>query len=321
MAYSVESNTRTPITHLRESLDKAERLIVQVDGSNIVSFLNLLDHIDAQFEALEGQSDLRSEQSRWDGLISRLSTRPNPIVHAANVAGGLRKLRGENPPATNFWWRLDEEVARRRARDIRRLLITVVTVIVVVVGGYFAIDYFFPPNPEAVLMVETNNSLDRLIVEERWEEALELVQAARAQLPINAELMVWEAVINEQMGNTEAAAAALDEANAALPDNPVQVLIYLGNSRLRANNVAGAKAAGEEALAIAPEEPQVHFLLGGVAETEGDLAAAITYFDQTYQLAEGANPQLAVIARVRMGQLLQSPGSLASPPATPSPTP
>jgi tetratricopeptide (TPR) repeat protein len=321
MAYSVESNTRTPITLLREALDKAERLIVQVDGSNVVELLNLLDHIDAQFEVLEGQSDLRSEQSRWDGLISRVSTRPDPIVHAANVAGGLPKLRGENPPATNFWWRLDEEVTRRRVGNLRRLITTIVAVVVLAVGGYYAINYFFPPNPEAVLMVETNNALDRLIVEQRWEEALELIQAARAQSPANVELMVWEAVIYERMGNADAAAAALAEANAALPDDPVQVLIYLGNSRLRAGDVAGAKAAGEEALALAPNEAQVYFLLGGVAETEGELATAITYFDQTYQLAEGSAPQLAVIARVRMGQLMQNPGSFGSPAATPSPVP
>ena len=321
MAYSVESNARTPITFLREALDKAERLVVQVNGATIVELLNLLDSIDQQFETLEGQSDLRSEQNRWDGILSRINSKPDPIVHAAHVAGGMAKLRAANPPATNFWWRLDEEVQRRRVKSIRSFITTMVTVIVLAVGGYYGINYFFPPNPEAVLMVETNNSLDRLIVEHRWQDALEIVQAARVQLPDNPELMVWEAVINEQIGNDAAATAALVEANQALPDEPVKVLVYLGNSRLRAGDIAGAQAAGEEALELDPNDPQVYFLLGGVAETAGDVAAAIDYFEKTYQLAETTSPQLAVIARVRMGQLLQNPGPITSPSTSPTPLP
>ena len=50
MAYSVETNTRTSLNQLREALDKAERLVVQVDGKTIAEFLTLLDGIEQQFE-------------------------------------------------------------------------------------------------------------------------------------------------------------------------------------------------------------------------------------------------------------------------------
>jgi tetratricopeptide (TPR) repeat protein len=322
MAHTVETNTRTLFSQLREDLDKAERLVVQVDGGTIEEFLTLLDRIENQFEILgESDSDLRPEQSRWDSLLNRINNRPNPIVHAASVAGGMEKLRAANPPAESFWWHLDSEVVRRRVQSIRRLITTVVVLVVVVVGGYWAINFFFPPDPEAVLMVETTNSIDRLVVEGRWQEALDLVKAAREQAPDQAELIVWEAVLNERLGNDEAAATALAEAEEVLASNPIQVLIFLGNNRLRVGDIEGAKAAGEEALQLNPDEPQVYFLLGSVAETEGDIPLAITYFDQTFQLAESSNPQLAVIARVRMGQLMQSPGSMTSPEATPTATP
>lgn len=322
MAYSVETTTRTPITELREGLDKAERLIVQVDGSNVAAFLTLLDHIDQQFEALaSSDADLRPEQSRWESLLSRINSRPDPIVRAAAVAGGMEKLRAAHPPAESFWWQLDKEVYRRRVNTIRRAIITAVTLLVVVVGGYWAIDYFFPPNPEAVLMVETTNSIDRLVAEQRWQDALDLVRSARTQSPNQPELMVWEIVLNEQIGDDEATAAAMAEAEAALAANPIQLYIYLGNNRMRVGNLDGAQAAADQALALNPDDPQVYFLLGGIAETRGDLATAITYFDQTYQLAEGINPQLAVIARVRMGQLMQNPGSFTSPAATTTPAP
>lgn len=322
MAYSVDTNVRTLITQLREALDKAERLIVQVSGSNIAELLTLLDGIEQQFETLGANDiDLRPEQSRWDSLLNRINNQPNPIVHAANVAGGMDKLRAAHPPAESFWWQLDAEVARRRVRSIRRLITTVITLVVLLVGGYWAINFFFPPDPEAVLMVETTNGIDRLVVEQRWQEALDLVKAARAQAPDQPELMIWEVVLNERIGDEEAAAAALAEAQEALAATPIQVLIFLGNNRLRVGDIAGAKAAGEEALARDPNEPQAHFLLGSVAETEGDLPLAISYFDQTFQLAESSNPQLAVIARVRMGQLMQNPGSMNSPETTPTTTP
>jgi Flp pilus assembly protein TadD len=95
----------------------------------------------------------------------------------------------------------------------------------------------------------------------------------------------------------------------------------LGNNRMRVGDVEGAFEAAEQAQALNPDEPQVYFLLGSIAEIQGDLPTAISYFDQTFQLAEGSNPQLAVIARVRMGQLMQNPGSMNSPAATPTPAP
>jgi tetratricopeptide (TPR) repeat protein len=322
MAYSVETTTRTPITQLREALDKAERLVVQVDGSSIAEFLTLLDNIEAQFEEIaKDEADVRPEGTRWESLLQRVNNRPDNIVRAAHVAGGMEKLRAAHPPAESFWWHLDAEVTRRRIQSVRRLVTTLVVAALVVVGGYYAINFFFPPNPEAVLMVETSSSLDRLIAEGRWQDALDVVAAARIQLPNNPELIIWQAVLNERIGNAEGAAAALAEARRVLADQPLQLLIYLGNTRLRAADIDGAQAAGDEAMALSPDDPQVSFLLGGVAEARGDIPTAISYFDQTFVLAEESNPQLAVIARVRMGNLLQNPGSLISPAATPTPTP
>jgi Flp pilus assembly protein TadD len=148
-----------------------------------------------------------------------------------------------------------------------------------------------------------------------------LVKAARTQAPDQGELMIWEAVLNERIGDSDAAAAALAEAGAAFAAQPIDLLIHLGNNRLRVGDVEGALAAADQGMALDPNNPQVYFLLGSIAETQGDLAAAINYFDQTFTLAEGSNPQLAVIARVRMGNLMQNPGSFTSPEATPTAAP
>ena len=109
------------------------------------------DGLDPRAALLDGDdldqddTDLRSEQSRWESLLSRINSKPGPIVHAANVAGGMDKLRAANPPAESFWWHLDSEVAKRRFHSIRRSVTTLVAVVLVAVVGYYAINYFFPP--------------------------------------------------------------------------------------------------------------------------------------------------------------------------------
>ena len=323
MAYTVESRTSNPANDLREALDKAERLVVQLDRQNVEEFLVLLDSIERIFEQLaQDQIDLRPEEVRWQSLLNRIDSRPGDIVKAAAAAGGLAKLRADHPPAESFWWHLDQEVARRRKRMITRAVVTLGALVLAVAVILWGINFFFPPSPEAVAMVEASNRIDQFIVEQRWEEALAVVQETRRQLPDEPELIAWEVVLNERLGNSEAAAAAMKEGMALLADQPVRFWLLIGNNRLMVGDLDGAEAAAREAEALAPDEAQVAFLLGGIAEARGQIPVAVEYFNRTFELAEaGGNPQLAVIARVRMGNLLQRPDAFASPAETPTPAP
>ncbi len=322
MAYTVESRSNNPANQLREALDRAERLVVQISAHNAEEFLLLLDQIEQAFEQVAQDGiDLRPEEVRWQSLLNRLDSKPERIVKAAAAAGGLAELRRRNPPAESFWWRLDNIVAERRSRTLKRALIGTVTVVVAAALLLWGINKLFPPNPQAVAMVEATNQIDRLIAEQRWDEALAAVQAARRELPNEPELALWEVVLHERLGNAEQAAAALAEAKRLFASDPVQVWIYLGNDRLMAGDLDGAEAAALEGQAIAPDDPMLTFLLGGIAEARGDIPRAIEYFSQTSDLAGNDNPQLNVIARVRMGHLLGSPGAFNSPVTTPSPTP
>ena len=51
-------------------------------------------------------------------------------------------------------------------------------------------------------------------------------------------------------------------------------------------------------------------MLGTVSEMEGDTGAAIELFEKTFELALDSNTELAVVARVRMGTLLQQPKAI-----------
>lgn len=313
MAYSVESKANSPANVLRDELDRAEREVVKLDAGNVEAYLLLLDQIEKRFDELTAnETDLRPELGRWDSLISRLQTKPDALVTAAARAGGLAKLRQKHPPAESFWWHLDQEVAQRRLQTVKRVVTTVAAAIVLLGGGYWALNTFFPPSPAAVQMMETNSQLDQLIMEQRWQEALTVVETAQQTLPDEPELVLWEMVFAEQLGDTERANHAWARAQALLPDLPVELLVQLGNQRLQVGNFQGAWNAGQEALALDPENAQATFLLGGVAESVNDIPTAIAMFDRTFTLAEEENAQLAVIARVRMGNLLQRAPALGN---------
>lgn len=322
MAYSVETKVSNPASTLREELDRAERLVVSLNETNVETYLLLLDQIEERLTALmNNESDLRPELGRWDGLTSRLQSQPGPLVAAAAKAGGLAQLRAKHPPATEFWWHLDQEVMQRRARMVRSMVTTILILVVVLGGGWWALNTFFPPNPDAVRMMEANSTLEGLIAQQQWEEALTVVEAAQEELPDEPELVLWEVVFSEQLGDTERAQHAWARAQALLPEQPVELWVQLGNQRLQVGDFTGAQAAGNEALALDPESAQATFLLGSVAEMTNDIATAIQMFDRTFALAEEDNPQLAVIARVRMGNLLQrAPAMEANNPITPTGT-
>ena len=72
MAYSVREERQSLATSLREELDEAERVIIQVWRDNVESFLQLLDSIEERFTQLETSGlDLRPEQTRWMHPIRR----------------------------------------------------------------------------------------------------------------------------------------------------------------------------------------------------------------------------------------------------------
>lgn len=314
MAYSVREERQGLATSLREDLGEAERLIVQLRRDNVESFLQLMDRIAESFTQLETSGlDLRPEQTRWGSLLSKLRREAGRVMRTIDVAGGLDQLRKANPPAEGLWWQLDAIVAAARRRLIRRVGITVGTIAAVLAVVWGLLTFVFPPDPNTVVTSEAITTLQQLSFEGRWEEALSTIEGAKAQLTQpDAELLIWEGVVRDKLGQSERSRQALEEARALVSaDQQVAYLWTLGSIRLLVNDLEEARVAGDEAIALDPSNPQGYFLLASVAEAEGDTGAAVDLFEESYQLAAESNPQLAVIARVRMGSLLQRPANMS----------
>ena len=323
MAYSIPEQLRNPVNQLRDDLDQAERMVVQLNRETVEPFLQLLDRINSQLTTLADSGiDLRPEQTRQGSLLSRIEGNPQPVVSAAGRAGGMAKLRACNPDSDGFWWRLDAVVAADRQRSARRFTFTIGGIVLFFVALFWVVNTFFPPDPDVLVVNDATNRLPDLAAEGRWEEALTVIEESKAQLSTpDAELLVWEGVVAERLGLTERSQAALAQACALVDaDNQDLFWVSLGNTRVMAGDLDGAEAAAQEALALDETEGQAYFLLGNIAESRGDLMGAIDNYERTFDYSSEDNPQLAVIARVRLGTLLQS-GAGFMPQETPTVTP
>lgn len=304
MAHALDSRASSPANDLRDTLDLVEQLIVSPNADTIETLLTSLDKIAAMFKELTPTNiDLRPEEARWEGIRRRLQSRPGKIAAAVNAVGGFDKLRAANPPADEEWWRLDQLISQRRQRNIINGLRTLSVFALIGLIIYLLLP---EPSADAVFVLETEAVLEDALIAGNVDEAQVAAVAAAEALPTSPELWLWATALSEQLGDDMTAERTLKNALDLAPDQPILIWIDLGNKRLQLQDFDGAEDAANEALALDEQEPQAYFLLGGVAEMRGDKLLAIDYFEQTFDLAEDDDPQLAVIAKVRMGTLLQS---------------
>jgi tetratricopeptide (TPR) repeat protein len=321
MTQTTEPRAQSSLQALREALDQAERQLQRLDGSNIEAYLVRLDQIEQMFADFAAEPEaVRSEQGRWEGLLNRISANPALIVNAARAAGGLAALRARHPPATARWWHLDTGLAARRGQSVRRIAITAGVIVLLLAAAYWGINAFTPSGPEAGSPAGVAGEIEQLAANQQWQEALAVVESARQTSPGDPELLVWEAVLAEQVGDAARAEAALAQAQAQFADQPAAFWLLVGNLRQRVGALERAEAAAQEALAAAPQDPQVTLLLANIAEARGDRAQAIDYLNQTIELAGDDNAELAAAARVRLGMLMQAveplPGAVPEPAET-----
>lgn len=308
MAHSVRDQRDSPANQLRAALDEAERSVARLGSDEVEPFLVRLDWMEEQFARMESDGlDLRPERTRQESLLSRLESEPALITRPAAHAGGLAALRANHPPATGGWWHLDVLEAERRRRLMRRLVTSVSVLVGVLLAIYITITYVFPPDPNAVLASDASGRLPELVSNGKWEEADALLASTLSRMTeTDPELLIWRSVVSAHLGRQAEAEEAFAQAQAATPAGREAVFwSTVGNVYLAAGDLAKADEAARKALAVDPNEAQAYFVLGSIGELTGDIQMALENFDKAFELASESNPQLAVIARVRMGMIMQ----------------
>ncbi len=308
MAHFIESHSSSPLAQLRQDLTELEKLLVKVNSGHVVRALELLDLCSEAMHQLRQQGvDLKGEEGLWAGFEHKLHESAGQFVKASKPHGGLASLRVSHSGSTGFWWRLDDTFRSQNRRQVNKVLRWGGLVAGVIAAIYILLTYVFPPDEITVLVTSVVYDLESLVEAQDYNSALKLIEENLEAAERSEELLIWAGILEEQLGNTEATIGYFDEAfgNPDLP--PVRVWATIGTDRLRIGDFEGAECSAQAALELEPEFPQGHFLIASVAEATGNFARAVEYFNLTADYAYEKEPQMAVIARVRLGYLMQSP--------------
>ena len=271
MAHAVDSRLSTPITELRSDLDKAERMLPQLDAANVGG---LPGAPGSTAGALRASGRRRRRPARRADALERSAgrrslARAGAIVRAAGARPSYRTLRAQHPPATGTWWHLDELLAAQRQRNWRRTAITLGVVAVVLIVAALVYRTWLAPSPEVVLQVERAARHRIRRHGRRTGRGLCDRRIHAGELPDDPQLLVWAGVLAEQLGDTAQAAAYLARARAALTAEPLNFHLSLAQTRFQANDLDGAVEAAKAAEAVAPDDPRVAFMFGSIAEAQG----------------------------------------------------
>lgn len=308
---------------LRELITQAELIVANLRGAGAraQTLLFLLDAIQGFMEALQDGLDLRAEETRVEDVQRLLLAKDATLVQEMRGVGGLAAAREAlKPTAEQWWWFLDERVAERRGQQLRRTLSIAGAVAAVLLVASLLYRYVFPPDPLRVAVMEKTSVAERAL--EAGDVALALASYREAVeiMPDDPELHVWVGVLNEEQGDRAAAEQAYAAAAALLPDR-AQFLVARGMARFRIGALEMAESDGEEAVAANPEYAEAYLLLGNIYEAQRDVGRAMAAFEKTAELAsEANNSALIVLAKTRLGMLMQSAPMMMQP-EEPTPAP
>ncbi len=294
----IETAAQTPLGRLRAALDDAERVAVsaRVAADDAVAFLRACDTIDMLIDAVGAGADIRPETNRADFLRERLRANAELIVGVVQRAGRDRDLH-DSPS----WKRALTITADARARRFRRMaLIGAGAVIVIALLALLPVIAPAEPAPDIA-------SISRLLTDREIAAALDLARAEYERFPDNPEAALWRGVLELRAGDPQVAEELFAQARRHAASD-VAFLFERGNLLIQAGLPDAAEADAAALIARSDAGAEGYLLLGSVREARGDREGAIAAFQQAADLAAAANkPQLEVIAKTRLGMILQSP--------------
>ncbi len=306
---------------LRELITQAELIVANLRGSGPrgQTLLFLLDTIVDLQKRLDALGvDLRAEETRIETVQRLLLAKDGTLVREMRAVGGLAAARAAiKPPADNWWWFLDARVADRQRNQLRRGL----TILAGIVGVFLIVSllyhYVFPPDPKQVAVMELQSKADQAIQAGDLAAATQDYRDAARVAPNDPELQATIGALEEKQGHQQEADAAYAEAEKLSPDH-AHFLVTRGMSRVNLGLLDGAIADGKAAVQENPNFAEAYFLLGNAYEAQGDRLTAINMFSEAADKAGNSNPALVVLAKTRMGMLMQQAPMAQD---TPAPTP
>ena len=293
---------------LRSLLDETERQIVIMhetpNGARDV--IQNVDRIDQLLDELASpQYDTRAEESRADALHKRLE-RDAPKVAKLVRAHGQAAALADSPT----WKDVQAAAMAQRQRQQRRLLIGGAAVIIVAFLLFVVLPWVFPPTPQA-----NTTPIMQDAVAGNVAAALQAANAERTRVPTDPAGALWAGALYFKQGDTPAATAAWNEAQQLIGDDGT-FYFDRANVLMQLSEYDAALEDAQRLIAMPERAAYGYYIRGAIAEARGQTQQAVQDYQQASTLADqNNNPQLTVMARTRMGYLLQGSGGGASTPS------
>jgi tetratricopeptide (TPR) repeat protein len=306
-----ETRMATRAVLLREQIRELEVASAGFQGrsaENARALLTLRDQVEEEVSALEEQGvDLRPERTRIKTVDNILVRKARGLERALGSTGGFASARRDVQPADDrWWWFLDEHIAEQRRKSAIKFITIFVVIAVLLIGGNWAMNRFFGMDPIEREARGYISSAEQALTMGDYEDAIAEYQQAIETQPEMSEAYIGLGVLYELQGRHAESQQTLATAEELIGDRTMY-LLALSRAYSSVGELDQALEAAEEAVELSPESAQAYLIRGGVYEATGRRPEALADYELSGELArEQGEDALYVLARMRMGMLLQS---------------
>jgi tetratricopeptide (TPR) repeat protein len=310
VARALKSNQVTPADTLRELLTHCEdRIVNPAAGGGVPELFGWMDEIMVQWPELEAMgADLRAERIRWESLQAQILRRGPRLLRTLPARHSLSAMRqAKSPPQNHWWWWLDERLAQERKRQITRVVAIGSAVVIIGVIATFVLSRLFPVDPAVREVHRLQSAIDQALISgQDYAIVRDLAQQAVAIVPDDPDLRLLLGVAYQVLDETALVEEQWAMARRLLEDEGA-FLARRGRTYLMFNRSHEALQDEAAAVALQPDSATAHFFLGMALEATGQTSEAVEAYTRAAELAGRDDPQLVVMARTRLGALLQQP--------------
>lgn len=292
---------------MREILDYLEAQrpkLKSLDSTTALNVVKAYDRAYLLFNQLD-TANLSPEQGRFVAIQELYKKQAAKILRALGGGRALKQDRpSPSPDRDQWWWYLDELVAEQQRRVRQR--ITIVTAVILLIFGSVVILFrtILAPSPEAVARVEAENDSMAAIEIGDYESALVAIDDGLAKVPGDAGLLLVRGVIQELLGDGDAAQQSFAQAQAGV-DDPGMYYLGRGQLYLRTNQFEKAENDARTALEIDDNLSAAWLLLGQSLESQNRQREALEVYQTASDVAfANGDNEVVVLARLALSRIV-----------------
>ncbi len=316
----------TPLEELRGLLHDLELRVARLEEQSPANALAILPMMDDAIRRLdnlrEAGSSVNSEATLLETVQAQLHK--NRKLFLARIGGAsalaeARAARQSPPPPEHWWWFVDQSLAAERRRTLRKLAVTGGVLLVVLLALGWAYQRFWAPDPDLQAAVGWQTRAENALIAGDYAAALDAASRSLERRPEQPALYLLRGVAREMLDQPTGAEQDFTTAWDLYPArNKDAFYSERAGYYLMVGQGEQALSDAQEAIALNPDSAIAYLRMAQAYELLGEREQAIAAYQQSAAAAQRTgDPQIEVIAKMGLAQLLQSPGATQQPLETP----